>query len=115
MPRSRGIEVSTLTAPFSELDRAVLDGEAEGFARVHLTKRTDQIPCATMVPRHAGEMINEFSLAISSGLGILAIGKTVHPSPAQGEAIKKLADAYNRRLTPLVNKMLAAWLSWQRD
>ena len=112
---SRGIEVTTLTVPLAELDRAVLDGESAGFARVHLKKGTDTILGATLVARHAGEMINEFSLAISSGLGISAIGKTIHPYPTQAEAIRKLADLYNRsRLTPLVKRILAAWLSWQR-
>lgn len=39
----------------------------------------------------------------------------VHPYPTQAEAIKKLADAYNRtRLTPFIKKALTAWLKWQR-
>ncbi len=113
---AQGLEVATLTVPFSDVDRAVLDGETEGFARVHLKKGTDRILGATIVARHAGEMINELSLAIGSGLGISAIGRTIHPYPTQGEAIKKLADAYNRsRLTPLIKRLLAAWLSWQRN
>ena len=113
---ARGMEVTTLTVALAELDRAVLDGESDGFARVHLAKGSDRILGATMVARHAGEMINEFSLAISSGLGLSAIGRTIHPYPTQAEAIRKLADAYNRsRLTPLVRRLLAAWLSWQRS
>jgi len=112
---ARGIKVTTLTVPLSELDRAVLDGESGGFARVHLQQGTGRILGATLVARHAGEMINEFSLAISSGLGISAIGTTIHPYPTQAESIRKLADAYNRtRLTPLVKRILAAWLTWQR-
>jgi len=112
---AQGIEVTTLTVPLAELDRAVLDGESDGFARVHLKKGTDRILGATLVARHAGEMINEFSLAISSGLGISAIGRTIHPYPTQAEVIRKLADAHNRsRLTPLVKRLLAAWLRWQR-
>jgi pyruvate/2-oxoglutarate dehydrogenase complex dihydrolipoamide dehydrogenase (E3) component len=109
------MEVTTLTVPMSDLDRAVLDGESEGFARVHLRKGSDTILGATLVARHAGEMINEFSLAINAGLGISAIGKTIHPYPTQAEAIRKLADAYNRtRLTPLVKRLMTAWLKWQR-
>lgn len=112
----KGIEVVTLTVPFADVDRAVLDGEAEGFARVHLKKGSDRILGATVVARHAGEMINEFTLAISSGLGLSAIGKTIHPYPTQGEAIRKLADAHNKtRLTPRVKGLLAAWLKWQRE
>ncbi|HJV35252.1 mercuric reductase [Geomonas sp.] len=112
---AKGMEVFTLTVPLSDVDRAVLDGETDGFARVHLKKGTDRILGATIVARHAGEMINELSLAISSGLGISAIGKTIHPYPTQGEAIKKLADAYNRtRLTPRVKRLLEWWLRLQR-
>ena len=101
--RKKGIDVTTLTVPLSDIDRAILDGETDGFARVHLKKGTDKILGATIVARHAGEMINEFSLAITNGLGISAIGKTIHPYPTQAEVIKRLADAYNRtRLTPFV-------------
>jgi pyruvate/2-oxoglutarate dehydrogenase complex dihydrolipoamide dehydrogenase (E3) component len=111
----KGIEVTTLTVPLSDIDRAVLDGETEGFARVHLRKGTDRILGATIVARHAGEMINEFSLAITNGLGISAIGKTIHPYPTQAEVVKRLADAYNRtRLTPFVKRLLSWWLTWQR-
>jgi len=111
----KGIEANTLTVQLADIDRAVLDGEAEGFARVHLRKGTDKILGATIVARHAGEMINEFSLAITSGLGISAIGRTIHPYPTQAEVIKRLADAYNRtRLTPFVKKVLGGWLKWQR-
>ena len=113
--KEKGIELTTLTVPLSDIDRAVLDGETEGFARVHLRKGTDRILGATIVARHAGEMINEFSLAITNGLGISAIGKTIHPYPTQAEVIKRIADAYNRtRLTPFVKNLLSGWLKWQR-
>lgn len=113
--QDKGIAVSTLTVPLTEVDRAVLDGERLGFARVHLQKGSDRILGATIVARHAGEMINEFSLAITSGLGLGAIAKTIHPYPTQAEVVKKLADMYNRtRLTPFVRRLLADWLKWQR-
>ena len=61
-------------------------------------------------------MISELSLAITSGLGLGAIAKTIHPYPTQAEAIKKAADAYNRtRLTPFVKKLMARWLAWTRS
>jgi len=113
--KEKGIELTTLTVPLSDIDRAVLDGETEGFAQVHLRKGTDKILGATIVARHAGEMINEFTLAIANGLGISAIGRTIHPYPTQAEVVKRLADAYNRtRLTPFVKKLLSGWLKWQR-
>ncbi len=111
----RGIAVDTLTVPLATVDRAILDGETEGFARVHLRRGSDRILGATIVARHAGEMIGEFSLAITNGLGLSAIGRTIHPYPTQAEAIRKLADARNRsRLTPMVKKILGGWLRWRR-
>ncbi len=113
--KEKGIEVETLTVPLNDVDRALLDGETSGFARVHLRKGTDKILGATVVARHAGEMINELSLAITNGLGLAAIGKTIHPYPTQAEAVRKLADVYNRRrLTPSIKRVLSSWLRWQR-
>lgn len=112
---ARGISVTTLTIPLSDVDRAVLDGETEGFARVHLNKGTDRILGATIVARHAGEMINELTMAITNNLGLGAIARTIHPYPTQAEVIKKLADSYNRtRLTPFLTRLLSGWLKWQR-
>lgn len=114
--QDKGIDVQTLTVPLSDIDRALLDSEAEGFARVHLRKDSDTILGATIVARHAGEMINELTLAITAKLGLSSIGRTIHPYPTQAEAIKRLADAYNRtRLTPLVKKIFSAWMKWQRS
>jgi pyruvate/2-oxoglutarate dehydrogenase complex dihydrolipoamide dehydrogenase (E3) component len=114
--QEKGIETTTLTVPLAEVDRAFLEGETEGFARVHLKKGSDQILGATVVARHAGEMISEISVAMTARLGLSAIGRTIHPYPTRTEAIRKLADAYNReRLTPMVKSVLSAWLSWRRS
>ncbi|RNC71063.1 MAG: mercuric reductase [Desulfuromonadales bacterium] len=113
--RAKGIEVTTFTVPLAEVDRALLDGETEGFARVHLKKGTDRIAGATIVARHAGEMIGELTLAMTTGMGLGAIGRTIHPYPTQAEAVRKLADAWNRtRLTPTTKKVLDLIVRWKR-
>jgi len=112
---AKGIPVTTLTVPLSAVDRALLDGEAEGFARVHLRTGSDTILGATIVASHAGDLIHELTLAMTAGVGLSAVGKTIHPYPTQGEVIKKLADAWSRtRLTPAVKRILSTWLRWQR-
>ncbi len=111
----KSIDTQSLTVLLSDVDRAVLDGETEGFARIHLKKGGDKILGATIVARHAGEMIGELSLAMTAGLGLSAIGRTVHPYPTQADAIRKLADAYNRsRFTPFLKNAVAAWLGMRR-
>jgi len=59
-----GIEIETFTRHFSDVDRAIAEGEEEGFVKVHVRKGTDKILGATIVARHAGEMISEITLAM---------------------------------------------------
>ena len=99
--RDRGLAVDTVTVPLEEVDRAILDGATGGFARVHLASGTDRILGATIVAEHAGDLLAEVTLAMTAGKGLSAIGATIHPYPTQGEALRKLADAWRRRkLTP---------------
>lgn len=113
--KEKGIEVATFTRPFGEVDRAIADGEEEGFVKVHVKKGTDRILGATVVARHAGEMVSELSLAIVAKVGLGTLATVIHPYPTQAEAIKQAADAYNRtRLTPLVRKLFTQWLAWTR-
>ncbi|HEX3236402.1 MAG TPA: mercuric reductase [Gemmatimonadales bacterium] len=96
-----GYRVDTITVPFEAVDRAVLDGQNGGFLRVHLQRGRGRILGATLVAEHAGEMIGELALAVTAGVGLGAIGSTIRPYPTQGEAIRKVADAWRRaRLTP---------------
>ena len=113
--RKKGIEVETFTQELSKVDRAILDGETEGFVRVHVRKGTDRIVGATIVAAHAGDLIGELVLAMRSGLGLKTIGAAIHPYPTQAEAIRKTGDLYNRtRLTPVVKKLMERWLAWTR-
>jgi pyruvate/2-oxoglutarate dehydrogenase complex dihydrolipoamide dehydrogenase (E3) component len=113
--QTNGIEVTTYKIPFSEVDRAILDGEEEGFLKIHVKKGTDRILGATIVAEHAGDMISELTLAIVAGVGLGSISSVIHPYPTQAEAIRKAADAYNRtRLTPFVKRMFEKWFSWLR-
>lgn len=96
--QAKGLETSTIKIPFSTVDRALTDGETEGFVKILHKKGSDQILGATIVGRHAGEMISEITLAIATKQGLRAIAGVIHPYPTQGEAIKKAADAYRRTL-----------------
>jgi len=111
----RGIPVQSFTQPLEDVDRAILDGEGEGFVRVLVRQGTDTILGATIVARHAGEMLPELTLAITHRVGLRRIASTIHPYPTQAEAIRKVGDAYNRtRLTPRVKRLFERWLAWTR-
>lgn len=105
--KQQGIETDTIEIPFSSVDRALADGESEGFLKILHQKGSDKILGATIVARHAGEMISEITLAIVTGQGLSAISGVIHPYPTQAEAIKKAADAYRRTLlTPRTKSLL---------
>ena len=109
--RARGLKVRTFVQELSGVDRALLDGEAEGLVKVHVQEGTDRILGATIVARHAGEMISELTLAMVAGAGLGTLAGTIHPYPTQAEAIKKAADAWNKsRLTAPARKLLVLWL-----
>ena len=97
--------------PIAKANRAVTDGEEEGFVKVHVRKGSDEIVGATIVAAHAGEMISEITLAMTHGIGLGAFANVIHPYPTQAEAIKAAADLYTRtRLTPRVKRLFEAWL-----
>ena len=111
----RGIALDTYLRPFSEVDRAIIDGEEQGFVKVHVRRGTDRVAGATIVARHAGEMIGELTLAMTGGIGLGRLASVIHPYPTQAEAIRQVGDMYNRsRLTPSIKRLFAAWLRWMR-
>lgn len=113
--QEQGIPVDTFTVRFTDVDRALTDGEEEGMLKIHIKKGTDKILGATIVAWHAGEMISEITLAIVGRLGLRTIANVIHPYPTQAEAIKKAADAWNsRRLTPLSAKLLRGMMALRR-
>jgi len=112
---ARGIPVDTYRVPLHEVNRAVTDGEEEGFVKIHVRRGSDRIVGATIVAAHAGEMISEVTLAIVAKVGLGALLNVIHPYPTQAEGIKRAAAAHARsRLTPRVAKLLAGWMKLRR-
>ncbi len=111
----QGIAVDTYVQEFKDVDRAIADGEEEGFVKVHTRKGANQILGATIVARHAGEMIGEIAVAMAGKIGLGRLAAVVHPYPTQAEAIRQVGDMYNRtRLTPFVKGLFERWLRWRR-
>ncbi len=93
---SRGLRTRSFQLDWREVDRAVLDGEERGFARLLAEARSGRILGATIVARHAGEMIGEVVLAMAAGAPLGTLSETIHPYPTQASALKKLGDAWMR-------------------
>ena len=113
--RERGVTLDTYIVPFEKVDRAITDGDTEGFVKIHTRPGTGEILGATIVGPHAGDLISEVSVAMSAGLKLGQLASVIHPYPTVADAIRKCGDAYNRtRLTPTVKKVFARWLEWTR-
>ena len=97
--REQSVPVSTITVLMNDVDRAILDGEEEGFVKIHIRDGTDHILGATIVSRHAGEMIGILALAMNAGLGLRSLARVIYPYPTQSIAIKMAADAFERTHT----------------
>jgi len=95
---------------FAHVDRAVVESQEAGFAKVLLKRGTDKIIGATIVAEHAGELIHEFVLAMKHGIGLGKIAATIHVYPTFSEVARKAGDQYNKtRLTPFAKKLFT-WL-----
>ena len=111
--RQKNIPVKTFTILMHEVDRAITDGEEEGFVKVHVREGTGKILGATVVASHAGDLINEISLAMSAGLDLHALARVNQPYPTQSQAIKMAAGAYvASRRTSFRTWLMTKWLSW---
>ena len=112
--REQGRQIETLTIPLTDVDRAVLDEETDGFIRVH-HDRGKLLGC-TIVASHASEIIGEASYIITHSGTLDDLSATIHPYPTQAEALRKAADAYRRALlTPAVRVWFERYFKWTRS
>jgi pyruvate/2-oxoglutarate dehydrogenase complex dihydrolipoamide dehydrogenase (E3) component len=111
----KGIAIDTYKVSMADVDRALADGEEEGFVKIHARKGSDRILGATIVARHSGDLISQLSLAMASGIGLSKINDVIYPYPTQAESIKRTAGAYVRtRLTPTVKRVFDLWFRLTR-
>jgi len=113
--KERNIPYATYTRQFADVDRSRLEGQTEGFVKIHVKRGSDTIVGATIVGPHAGDMISEISVAMQAGMGLGKLANVIHPYPTAAEAIRQCGDAYNRtRLTPTVKRIFNRVMALQR-
>ena len=92
----RSIPIKSYTVMMQDVDRAITDGQDDGFVKIHVKAGTDTILGATIVASRASEMINEISVAMSVGIGMRDLADVLHTYPAQSDAIRLAALAYTQ-------------------
>lgn len=108
--KEKGLEVETYTFKLDEVDRAILDGEDEGFARIHIQKGTDKVLGATIVAARAGDLIGEFSVLMKAGAGAGTLAATIHPYPTQAEVNKRVVNLWRKAHFTERTKQILKWL-----
>ena len=112
---AQGIAVRAQRVPFTDVDRAMTDGETEGFVKILTRSRGNRIAGATIVGRHSGETISQITTAMVHGIGLKRLSEVIHPYPTQAEAIRKAADAYvTGKLGPALKWGIGRWLALRR-
>ena len=91
--KSAGTEVKVLKSAFASNDRARTDRTDDGFIKV-LVGRKGRVLGASIVGRHAGELILPWVLAISEKLPIRAMAGLIAPYPTFSEISKTVAGSY---------------------
>jgi pyruvate/2-oxoglutarate dehydrogenase complex dihydrolipoamide dehydrogenase (E3) component len=106
-------DAQTISVPLTDVDRAVLDEETDGFIRVH--HRRGRLLGCTVVAAHAGELIGLVSYAIARRGTLNDLSSTIFPYPTQIDGLRKVGDAYRRtRLTRAVRRTLERYFEFTR-
>ncbi len=100
---------------FRELDRAIADSAESGFIKILTVPGSDRILGVTIVGERAGDLLAEFVLAISQGLGLGKILSTIHAYPTWSESSKYAAGVWRRAHTsPRLLQWIERYLAWRR-
>jgi len=92
--RRQSMPVTCYTVMMQDVDRAITDGDDDGFVKIYVQDGTDKILGATIVATRASELINEMSVIMSAGIGMRRLASILHTYPTQSDAIRMAAQAY---------------------
>jgi pyruvate/2-oxoglutarate dehydrogenase complex dihydrolipoamide dehydrogenase (E3) component len=113
--KEQGIPYESSLYDLAELDRAIADGEAQGFVKVLTVPGKDRILGVTIAGEHAGDLIAEFILAMKHRIGLNKLLGTIHIYPTLAEANKYAAGVWKRGHQPeTLLKWLAKFHTWRR-
>ena len=108
--KQKNVEYDLFVVLLEDVDRAVVESEELGFAKILTARGSDKILGTTIVAPHAGDLLHEFVLAMKASIGLSTIASTIHAYPTFAELARKAGDKYNRtRLTPRA-KTIFTWL-----
>ncbi|MFN2327344.1 MAG: FAD-dependent oxidoreductase [Chromatocurvus sp.] len=113
--KERNVRHEVTVYGIDDLDRAIADGNAEGFVKVLTAPGSDRILGVTIVGSHAGDLLAEYVLAMKHGLGLNKILGTIHIYPTMAEANKFAAGEWKKAHAPQgLLRLVERFHRWQR-
>jgi dihydrolipoamide dehydrogenase len=93
--KERGLDVRTGRFPFRANGKAMATGDSEGFVKLVVDRKTNEIVGYHIIGHNATEMLGEASLGSVMQTTPAALGYAVHAHPTLAEALKEAALAVN--------------------
>lgn len=92
--KEKGINYKIYKFPFTKIDRAVTESRSTGLIKVYAKELNGKIYGADIVGENAGELINEFALAIKNKISLRKIADTIHAYPTYMLGNRRAADQW---------------------
>ena len=102
--KAKGHEVKVGKFPFAALGRALSVNDTEGFAKVVIDAKTEEILGVHIVGNGASDLISEAALAIEMGAVAQDLNLTIHPHPTLSEAVREAAAAALGEAIHIINR-----------
>jgi dihydrolipoamide dehydrogenase len=90
--------------PFAALGRALSVNDTEGFCKVVIDAKTEELLGVHIVGNGASDLISEAALAIEMGAVAQDLNLTVHPHPTLSEAVREAAAAALGEAVHIINR-----------
>lgn len=87
-----GAQVKVFTLPLHEGDRAVTEGDTDGFIKL-VYRGKGRLLGATVVAGRAGEMITEFTLVLKRHITLSQLNQVMHSYPTYADIAKKAVSS----------------------
>ena len=107
-----GDSIRTISWPLDRVDRAIIDGRQEGFIKA-VTDRKGSILGVTIVCPTAGELVQQWILAMNRGLKLGDLANSLHVYPAYSMATMQMAaeERVSGLLSGYAGRVIKAWQS----
>lgn len=105
---AQGIKYEVAHFPMDDVDRAMTDNAATGFASILV--RRERVLGATLVGAHAGELIHELALAMQVNARVSAITELIHAYPTYAQIHRRALNSRRAHLLQSRKLRMLVWL-----